>query len=303
MKLKSKLASGSVATVALAGLVFAATAIASSHHPTGEFAQFGECPLSRITITDCVYSAPSGGFTIGEKTVPLVNPVTLQGGFEGLGEEIKFYGAENGNTLSKTSQPVPGGLLGVAAPTWWPKFFQNRFNHRVHKGWTRLTATIELTGPTRGLTNVKLNTESLFLQEGTALALPVKIKLSNPILGNHCYIGSDKSPVQWNFTTGQSGGLHGSSGELSFNEAFTLITLTGSKLVDGTYTAPGASGCGGSFSFFVDPLVNSILGTPSPSGKNTAILEGRLQDANPEAVSASSERFVTGLWPIQGGER
>jgi len=283
--LKRKLVAGGAMA---AMLVFAATALASSHHPKGEFAQFGECPLNRVTITDCIFSVSSGGgFTVGTKTVPLVNPVTLQGGFEGAGEAIQFYGAENGETLSKTPQPVPGGLLGVKAPTSWPKFIQDWFNNQINKGLTGVTATVELTGPSKGLTNVKLNTTNLLIEEGTALGLPVKIKLSNAILGSNCYIGSESKPVPLNFTTGTSGALTGSAGEVEFNKEFTLITISGGKLVDGTYAAPAASGCGGIFSFLVDPLVNSILGLPAASGKNSATLEGVLKDANAKAVKAS----------------
>lgn len=288
MKLKQKLVAGGTMALLLAALAMASTALAASHNPKGEYAGFKECPLNRVTITDCVLSVSNGGeFTIGKKTVPLVNPVTLQGGFEGTGSEVKFYGAENGETLSKSPQPVPGGLLGIVAPTWWPKFIQDWFNKQISEGFTGVTATVELTGPSKGLTNVKLSTENLLAQSGTALGLPAKIKLSNAILGSNCYIGSDKSPVQLNFTSGKSGSLEGSVGELTFNPEFTIITIAGGKLVDGTYAAPAASGCGGIFSFLVDPLVNSILGTPSASGKNKAVLQGKIQDANAEAVKAS----------------
>lgn len=269
-------------------LVLAPSALAASHNPKGEYAQFKECPLNRATITDCVYSlTSSGSFTIGKKTVPLVNPVTLQGGFEGSGAGLKFYGAENGDTLSKTPQPVPGGLLGIVAPTWWPKFIQDWFNEGISNGFTGVNAIVELTGPSKGLTNIKLSTEKLLLEEGTALGLPVKIKLENALLGSSCYIGSDTKPVQIDFTTGTSGKLKGAAGELTFNEAFTIITISGGKLVNNAYPAPAASGCGGIFSFFIDPLVNSILGTPSPAGANSAILEGKLQDAASSAVKAS----------------
>jgi len=287
--LKSKLVAGVAVGAMLVASVFAATALAASHNPTGEYAQFKECPLNTVTVTDCIFSVSNGGeFTVGKKTVPLVNPVTLQGGAEGTGAETKFYGAENGDTLSKTAQPVPGGLLGITAPTWWPKFVQDWFNGLINEGFTGVTATVELAGPTKGfLPGVKVNTENLLLQEGTALGLPTKIKLSNAILGSNCYIGSDKAPVQLNFTTGKSGSLEGSVGEVTFNEEFTIVTISGGKLVDGLFAAPGASGCGGIFSFFIDPLVNSILGTPSGSGKNKAVLEGKLQDANAGAVKAS----------------
>ena len=220
-----KLITGGMATV-VALLVLAPSAFASVHHPKGEFAGFGECPLNRSTITDCILSVSSGeAFKIGNKTVPLKHPVTLQGGFEGGGEAVKFYGAENGETLSKTPQPVPGGLLGITAPTWWPKFIQEWFNNLISEGFTGVNATVELTGPTKGLTNVKLNTENLLNRTGTALGLPAKIHLENAILGSSCYIGTESSPVQINFTTGKSGSLEGSVGEITFNEEFTLLNF------------------------------------------------------------------------------
>jgi len=272
----------------LGAMVFASSALGASHNPTGEYAQFNECPLNRATITDCVLSVSNGGgFTIGKKTVPLKNPVTLQGGYEGVSPELQFYGAENGNTLSKTPQPVPGGLLGIVAPTWWPKFIQNWFNEQISKGFTGVNATVELTGPSKGLTKINLNTENLIFEEGVALGLPVKIKLDNAILGSNCYIGSESKPVQLNFTSGTSGALKGSAGSITFNPTFTITTISGGKLVDGTYAAPGVAGCGGIFSFLIDPLVDSILGTPSASGKNAATLEGKIQDAVAGEVKAS----------------
>lgn len=282
-----KLAAGALMG-ALVALVFASTALASAHHPKGEYEQFGECPLNRVSITDCVYSVTGGGsFTIGSKNVPIVNPVTLQGGFEGEEEGIEFYGAEEGNTLSKTPQPVPGGLFGIKAPSWWPTFLQEWFNEQINKGLTGVNATVELTGPSKGLTNIKLSTENLLTRKGTALGLPVKFHLENAILGSNCYIGSEASPVQINFTTGKSGSLEGAPGTLTFNPSFTIITIAGGKLVNNVFSAPGANGCGGIFSFFIDPLVNSILGIPAGEGKNSATLEGKLQDANAKAVKAS----------------
>ncbi|HEY2053327.1 MAG TPA: hypothetical protein VGH14_05260 [Solirubrobacterales bacterium] len=270
---------------ALALLVLAPSALASSHHPTGEFSQFGECPLSNATLENCVYSLSNGGaFTVGSKTVPLVNPVTLQGGYSGAGENVQFVGAENGETLSKTPQPVPGGLLGVTAPTWWPIWVQSWFNNLINEGFTGVTATVELARPA---SEIKLSTENLLTRTGTALGLPVKIKLSNAILGSNCYIGSSSSPVQLKFTTGKSGSLEGAVGNVEFNSEFTLVTISGGKLVDGTFAAPAASGCAGIFSVFVDPLVNSILGLPAGSGKNSAVLEGVLKSANANAVRAS----------------
>ena len=46
-------------------------------------------------------------------------------------------------------------------------------------------------------------------------------------------------------------------------------------------------GCGGIFSFLIDPIVDSKLGLPSAAGHNTAILKGTLKVAAAEAVKAS----------------
>jgi hypothetical protein len=283
MRLKKLVVSG--LTVALGSLALASGALAGPHHPTGEYTQFSDCPLNRVSIENCIYSVTNGGsFTLGNKSVPIVNPVTLQGGFEGEEENVHFFGAEDGNTLSKTPQPVPGGLLGITAPTWWPKSIQNWFNNLINEGFTGVNATVELAAPA---TSIKLNTENLLFEEGTALGLPVKFHLENAILGSSCYIGSNSHPVQINFTTGQSGSLHGAAGELSFNESFTIVTISGGKLVNNTFKAPEAEGCGGIFSFLVDPLVNSLIGLPSGAGSNSATLEGKLQTAQAEAVRAS----------------
>jgi len=274
-----------VLPVALFGA--ASSALAQPHHPTGEFAQFGDCPLSNAQTENCIYSLSNGGyFTVGKKTVPLKNPVTLQGGFkENVAEELEFIGAEDGNTLSKTPQPVPGGLLGITAPTSWPKFLQEWFNNGINNGLTGVNATVELAAPA---SSIGLSTENLLFEEGTALSLPVKIHLENALLGSTCYIGSNSHPVVIPFTTGQSGKIHGSAGELSFNKAFTLITIKGGKLVNNTFAAPGATGCGGPIiEYLLDPLVNSVLGVPAGAGSNTAVLEGTLQTATANAVRAS----------------
>ncbi len=281
-----------IAAALTAMMLVPSQALASSHHPTGEYAQFAECPLNNAKVIFCVYSESNGGFfQIGKKNVPLKNPVILQGGLE-LNEkgETPFVGAENGDTLSKTPQPVPGGLLGIEAPKSWPKFLQDLFNETINNGLTGVTATVELAGPA---SSIKINTGNLLIEKGTALSLPTKIKLSNSFLGNNCYIGSNSSPVVIDFTSGETSPpppnkpIHGSAGTPSFNEEETILTLSGGSLVNNSFAAPGANGCGGIFSFLIDPFVNSIVGLPSPAGTNAAVLEGKLQTAFAPAVKAS----------------
>lgn len=274
-------------------LVPASQATASTFNPTGEFAQFGECPLEDPKLLICLHSESSDGFfTVGKKEVPLVNPVVLQGGLSGVDVFAPLSGiaAANGETLSKTPQPVPGGLTGVVAPKWWPKWLQDWFNNHINEGFTGVTATVELAGPA---SDIKVNTLALLTETGTALSLPVKIKMSNPLLGSNCYIGSDSNPVVIDFTSGETSPpppnepISGSAGTFETNGAGTLITLSGGALVNNSFAAPEADGCGGIFSFFIDPLVNSLVGLPAPAGTNTAVLEGVIKNADPAAVKAS----------------
>jgi hypothetical protein len=274
----------------LALLLPTSSALAAPHHPTGEYAPFNDCPLSNAAVIDCLYSESSSGyFTIGKKTVPLVNPVKLQGGLDEILTPSKFFPAEDNNSLPPVAQPVPGGLLGITAPTWWPSFLRNLFNETINNGFTGVTATVELTSQT----GITVNPLNLLLGEGTALSLPAKIKLSNAFLGSNCYIGSNSNPVVIAVTSGTTSPpppntpITGNPGTFSVNGPETMITLSGGKLVNNSFAAPGASGCGGLFSFLVDPFVNEIVGVPSAAGHNTAVLEGKIQIAQAEAVKAS----------------
>ncbi len=280
-----------LAIAALAVLALpAAPAAAAPHHPTGEYAQFNDCPLSKPAVTFCLYSETSAGsVTIGKKAVPLKNPVALQGGLDEIVFPTQFYPAEDGNSLPPVAQPVPGGLLGITAPSWWPGFLKEWFNETINNGFTGVTATLELTPSPP----IEIHPLNLITQEGTALALGVKIKLGNPFLGSNCYIGSNSNPIVLALTTGTTSPpppntpITGSPGTLTENETGTLATFSGGRLVNNSFSAPGANGCGGLFSFLIDPFVNSIVGVPSPAGTNTAILEGKIQIAEANAVRES----------------
>lgn len=275
----------------LIALLVPATAGATPWKPTGEYAQFNYCPLGNPSVNFCFRSEETGGFlTIGKKTTPIVNPQVLQGGLAIDLETFNttFVGAETGNTLVKTPQPVPGGLLGVTAPAWWPKFLRDLFNETINNGFTGVGATVELAAPASAIKFSLLNTVT---GEGPALAMPVKVKLSNPFLGNNCYIGSNSNPIQLNLTTGTTSPpppntpIKGSIGEVTENEQHTIQTIKNNKIVDNSFAVPGANGCGGILlSWAVDPFVESIVGIPSPAGSNTAVLEGKVQIAQKQPV-------------------
>lgn len=269
-----------IATV-LASLVVGLAA--ASADPTGDYAPFKECPYASLPVDDCFYGLIDGGsLTIGTKTIPVVNPITLQGGYTGSFTGLVFHGAKNGDTLSKTPQPVPGGLLGVTPPPSWPQALKEALEEAIEEGLTGVTATVELAA---SATSIVLDYEALLEQTGTALGLPVKIKLANPFLGSNCYIGSNAEPIELELTTGKSGALDGSAGTLSFDDDFTIVTLHGIELVDSSFEVPGANGCGGVYSSYVDPLVESIFGVPAASG-NAADLEADFEDSSAAEVDA-----------------
>jgi hypothetical protein len=281
------------AAAALGMMLLASSALATEHHPKGEFAPYSDCPLSNSAVDACVVATTeSGEFVIGKETVPLSKVVTLQGGIEKfLSGEEQFVAAEDGNTLSKTPEKVPGGLAGLVKCNEISEFFERIACELVFEnGVTGVNAITELAAPA---SHIGLHALNLLKGEGTALSLPVKVRLENPFLGSSCYIGSNAHPIVIELTSGTTSPpppnkpISGSPGEASDNEAGTNLTIKNNAIVNNSYAAPGAEGCGGLLSFLIDPIVDAKLGLPSAAGHNTAILKGTQRVANAEAVKAS----------------
>jgi hypothetical protein len=276
----------------------ASSALATEHHPKGDFAVFNQCPLSNPATNVCIFAqTKSGEFIVGKKTVPIKNTITLQGGLHViLNEEFEvegteFIGAENGATLSDPGQSVPGGLAGLVNCYEISNFFERIACEVIFEnGLTGVTATTQLAAPA---SSIVLNAQNLIEATGTALELPVKVKLDNPLLGSSCFIGSNSAPIPLPLTTGTTSPpepnkpITGKIGTVEFKDEFNLTIIRENSLVNNSFAAPGAQGCGGIFSFLIDPLVNAKLGVPSAAGHNTAILNGTLQQANAPAVKAS----------------
>ncbi len=281
--------------VAISAVLFAALAclIGSASPamatPKGKFAVFADCPLTTPGVTACVYAqTKSGEITIGTTGVPISKTIILQGGIieaenEAEEEVQSFVGAADGNTLSETALNVPGGLAGLVKCNEISNFFERITCELIFEnGLTGVTATTQLAAPA---TSIGINQGFLLDEEGTALSLPVKVKLSNPLLGEECYIGSNEHPVTLKLTTGTSGVLKGKTGHVSVKEG--LLTVTENSLVDGRFTAPKVSGCGGIFSFLIDPIVDGKVGLPTGEGSNLATLESQFEQAGVKTVKES----------------
>jgi hypothetical protein len=278
---------------------------AFAKEPTGDFAIFKQCPRFTAGVQLCIYSKVTGGkVTLNKQTVPInedgKHPLILQGGIH-INEETEeesFVGALNGETLSKTPQNVPGGLTGlvncteikgngileILAREACKAVFENKT--------TGVSAVTELAKPASSITISKRN---LLLEEGTALGLPVKVRLENTFLGSECYIGSSSSPLQLNLTTGATHpnppntSIHGKVGEIFFKDEFEFVEIPKNVLVNNEFSAPGATGCGGIFSILIDPIINSKIGLPSANGKNTAIQNADLFEGTTVGVIASEK--------------
>jgi hypothetical protein len=288
----------------LLGLVLVSSAVAA---PKGIFAKYSDCPTATPGNAICTYGVTtSGEFAIGSTKVPINKPITLQGGGIHTGganfNEYFLLPAKDGNSLSKTELNVPGGLLNLIK---CEEIKGNGLLEILERGTckaifenktTGVTATTELVATA---TNPAiLNLAALVEENGTAITLPVRVHLKNPLLGTGCYIGSEKSPIQLHLTDGTTAPpppnkpIKGKLGtpESEIEKGFESTVIRENTLVDNAFSAPVSEGCGGVFSFLIGPIINSKIGLPSAAGHNTAILSGTLNTAETEAVVAS-EKF------------
>jgi hypothetical protein len=229
-----------------------------------EFSVFATCPYENPAVTQCIYSTTTGGeFKLGGKTVPVApKVVVLKGGLTATSTEL--VPPTDGETLSKTPLTLPGGLVGIELG-----------------GPTEVTATAEVVGP------INVNVPAEVSGEGTAVSMPLKVKLDNPALGNECFIGSAAEPVSLNLTTGTTSPpppntpITGNPGTVVITGVGKIGEVTGSSLVDNAFAAPGANGCNGG-----SAIVNLDAGLPSAAGKNTAILNGSFKQAAANVAKA-----------------
>ncbi len=260
--------------------------------PKGAFAVFAQCPTA--TATYCFYLSSTGGeLHLNKSTIPFTKSVTIQGGIKRNAETgaETFIAALNGETLSKTPQALPGGLSGLLTCREISNPLEKRACEvEFEGGQTAVNVIAELAKPASEIGISKVN---FFKEEGVALRLPVKLKLENPFLGSECYVGSASSPVVWPLTTGATtappGGksIKGTAGKVEILEGGTLEKAIGASLVENNFTAPAASGCGGIYSFLIDPIVDEKIGLPAADGKNTVIVNGTVEFATAEAVIKS----------------
>jgi hypothetical protein len=250
---------------ALALLVTAAAAVAllapaaQAATPLPGYSQFAGCPSKEEvpSVFLCIRSTIDGGnFKMGNKNVPITNPITLSGGLV----ETETFGHIVANAkggMSKSPQKVPGGVVGLTGLTWLLELLGSEA--------LTLYATTEIAGGPQ-------------LDPAFRLKLPIKVHLENNVLGKNCYVGSVTNPIVLNltnFTTSPpppASPITGVFPHLSEDESTGIITQTDGEYVDNAFSAPGAQGCTltlfGFIPISINGLVNSQSGLPAPAGTN-----------------------------------
>ncbi len=247
------------ALLAVAALIALAAPAAQAATPAPGYSQFAGCPspAESSTVTGCIRSVVTGGhFQMGNKDVPITNPMTLSGG---IGVELKGFANNSKGGLTPVKQLVPGGVIGLTGLDWLVNFLSLE--------GLKLYAVTELAGtPTVGFTD---------------LSLPIKVHLINPVLGSKCYVGSSSSPIVLNMTTGTTSPpapnkpISGVFPEIGVDSGTGIATLTGGKYVDNSFAAPGANGCTltllGFIPISINGVVNAASGLPSAAGRNETV--------------------------------
>ena len=99
------------------------------------------------------------------------------------------------------------------------------------------------------------------------------MKLSSPLLGEGCYIGSNAHPIVISLTTGTTarssshGPLAGKPGHAQFKDEYNLVTLAEDSLVNDSFPAPRVDAAAAALlAFLVDPAIDAELGLPVAAG-------------------------------------
>lgn len=250
-----------IAAVAAIAAVALAAPVAQAADPAPGYEQFRGCPTAaeKPSIQGCVHSVIKGGhFNMGNKEVPITNPIDITGGVEA---GLKGFAANAEGGLKPVKQQVPGGIIGLTGLDWLVNFLSLE--------GLKLYAVTEAAGvPNLGITKIEM---------------PIRVHLINPVLGSKCYIGSFTDPIKLTLITGTTAPpapnepISGKNPTASFDPAKSIQHLKGGIYVDNSFSAPGANGCTltlfGFIPISINGLVNSTSGLPAAAGTNETVQE------------------------------
>src|SRR5262245_56153609 len=261
----------------------AATGTSPQSLPTlnGDWGPFNRCPVDDPVmnaadgvnaIALCLASdSPSGIFKAGN--IPVAT-----------GENNLQLGAVLDNVAGTQTavQPVggaivadpistPGGFLVLACPSSDPPLSNLCDSATRDPRLNDVQAIVQVAGDPSNLDVLAGGSVGQVI-----VTLPIKIKLESPLLGGHCFIGSDDDPIVLNIanTVAPSFEIEFFDPDGTPNPSSSAIMarffLPGATQGDSSFAVPAATGCGPGGS--ADAAINSRLGLPSPSGNNNIVL-------------------------------
>jgi len=237
-------------TCLAAGIAIAASAFGTAS-ASAAFPDFSDCPSTTANAAACVHVQSTGGsLDIKGFAVPIGTSFQIRGAITTFDSGNRFVAPRGTTGVFAKPIQVPGGLLGINFPI----------------PGNAVTATAKLAGST---SNVAFDLGTL------SLRIPLKLELSNVLLGMACKIGSDSSPVWVNLITGTT---NPPAPNRPITGAFGTPVPTGTGLnfmgntnVDNAFSIPSANSCGLGLGL-INSLVNAKLKLPSAAGNNTMIV-------------------------------
>src|SRR5262249_44338939 len=134
-------------------------------------------------------------------------------------------------------------------------------------------------------------------QSGTALEVPLRIHLSNPLgglVGEHCYIGGPEEPIVQRLTSGETSPpegfapISGELGEVAFSNDFQILRIRNNRVVDNTYPDQVAHGFAKrndpEWEGLIDEAVDTAFHLPAPAGASVTEVKGTLWNAGSVAT-------------------
>jgi hypothetical protein len=232
----------------------AAASLGSSGVAAAAFPDFSDCPKTTPNISSCVHlQSRSGHLTIKGFEVPIGESFQLRGASvtdDTSPSGFRFVPPRGTTGVFSKPIQVPGGLLGINFPL----------------PGNAVTATAKLAGP---VSNINFDPGNIELR------IPLKLALTNPIIGPGCQIGSDSNPVRLDLIVGTTAPpapnrpITGRVGDFVFESNY--LGLIGNVNVDNSFSVPGASGCGIGLGL-INSVVNLKLKLPAAGGNNEIVI-------------------------------
>lgn len=289
MRLKSWFARAGLIVAVSMITMLAGAGSASALTLNGDWAPFTRCPVDNpsmlaadgVTIVaGCIaVDSPSGSVKIGSTAVTTGDTNLQLGLLENNSTPASTFSGVSpaGGAIQAAPANVPGGLLGLMCPSSIPAISQICAT-LVGSPLNTVTAVVQPAGDPSELSPFNA------LGPGRPIVtLPVKIQLQNPILGSNCYIGSDTSPVVLHpenlvAPTGYPEAFDPNGTPDPFPNGVLYAQVLKATEGDTTFAVPAATDCGGLLSAVITPIVNAKIGLPSPSGKNSVVLNSATSD-------------------------